>query len=58
VGYESGTSLAAPVVAAAIGCGISEGKLVSDIVIQLKKVANDLGAKGKDPVFGYGWLGY
>ncbi len=58
VGYESGTSLAAPVIAAAIGCGISEGKSLIDIVNRLKKDAKDLGAKGKDPVFGYGWLGY
>lgn len=51
-GNETGTSMAAPLVTAAVACTT---KNVSAIE-QLKKYALDLGAAGRDPVFGDGLL--
>ena len=54
---ESGTSLAAPIVSAHAACFIS--KMSADkekLVSLLAESAQDLGEKGKDPVFGRGLL--
>lgn len=55
-GAESGTSLAAPVVSAFLACAMAEhGDLASALVAMDKQVV-DLGAKGRDPVYGNGLL--
>lgn len=54
-GNETGTSMAAPVVTAAVACS-GAGSSAAAIVEQLKIRALDLGAPGRDPVFGYGLL--
>ncbi len=51
-GHETGTSMAAPLVTAAVAC-TTPG---ASVVAQLKKHAQDLGAAGRDPVFGDGLL--
>jgi minor extracellular protease Epr len=63
-GRESGTSMAAPVVAALFACAREQQKklagnniiTVQFIVAELIKKSLDLGDKGRDPVFGYGLL--
>lgn len=57
IGFESGTSMASPVVAAAIACLTSSNKLsLENIKQNLASKAIDLGALGKDPIFGYGLI--
>lgn len=57
VGAESGTSMAAPVVSAFFACAMAEqGGDVSQSLQQLTNRALDLGAAGRDPVFGHGLL--
>jgi minor extracellular protease Epr len=56
-GRESGTSMATPVVSAFLACALSAGhKSVAQALDELRAVAVDLGAPGRDPVFGYGLL--
>lgn len=57
VGAESGTSMAAPVVTAFAACEMSaQGVSAATLLERLKARATDLGATGRDPVFGYGLL--
>ncbi len=51
---ESGTSLAAPLVSAALVCALAKGE--PDPLKLLQNNAQDLGQPGRDPVFGYGLL--
>jgi hypothetical protein len=52
---ESGTSFAAPVVAAAIARVVAEGHATSSAALQrLIAAAEDLGPSGRDDVYGYG----
>lgn len=55
-GYEraSGTSMAAPVVAGVAALLSSQGLDNEEIVDRLISTARDLGAPGRDPVFGHG----
>ena len=53
---ESGTSMAAPVVAALLSCELQKNISVKDAINNLINNAIDLGAKGKDEIFGYGFL--
>lgn len=55
---QSGTSLAAPVVSAAVAClrAQTPGATLADIKQQLIKQARDLGGPGKDAQFGYDLL--
>ncbi|MDR6984888.1 hypothetical protein J2X32_003543 [Rheinheimera pacifica] len=55
---QSGTSLAAPVVSAAVACllALTPGSSLADIKQQLIQQARDLGGPGKDKQFGYGLL--
>lgn len=55
-GPESGTSLAAPVVAAFIACALAQQADVTQALAALETRALDLGAPGRDPVFGSGLL--
>ena len=55
-GYETGTSMAAPLVTAAVACVDSSVKNPVDIYAQLKQHVLDLGKPGRDPVFGDGLL--
>lgn len=54
-GNETGTSMAAPLITAAAACG-SRVANTSAVVEQLKSRVIDLGAPGRDPVFGEGLL--
>jgi subtilisin family serine protease len=59
VGKESGTSMAAPVVSAALACLLFEHTAHNilnraTVLAQLLDQAVDLGPKGRDPVFGVG----
>lgn len=54
---RSGTSYAAPFVTAALALGMTRGGLsAAEARGQLARCARDLGAKGRDPVFGHGLL--
>ncbi|WP_372985925.1 S8 family serine peptidase [Marinobacter sp.] len=54
---DSGTSLAAPVVTAALACRLTSlGK--EDAIQALIGEARDLGERGRDPAFGHGFLDY
>ncbi len=55
-GSESGTSLAAPVVAAFIACGLVQHGDVQQALAALDARVRDLGAPGADPVYGRGLL--
>ena len=56
-GHESGTSVASPVVAAAVACVYEQfGGQAEVILAYLAQQAVDLGQKGKDPVFGNGLI--
>lgn len=59
LGKESGTSMAAPVVSAALACLLAKQSTSKDlererILTQLSKQAIDMGPKGRDPIYGYG----
>ena len=55
-GYEgvSGTSMASPVVSGVAALLAGKGLTNSEIVDCIKSTADDLGAPGRDPVYGYG----
>jgi minor extracellular protease Epr len=55
-GRESGTSMAAPVVSAALACTVASIPELSrsQILSALAAKAIDLGPIGKDPIFGLG----
>lgn len=58
-GRESGTSMAAPVVSAALACTLAStigtpGVTRNQVITALTKKAIDLGPIGKDPIFGSG----
>ena len=56
-GRESGTSMASPVVAAFLSCELQNNKMnTADALKHLTAEAIDLGAKGRDDIFGYGLL--
>jgi subtilisin family serine protease len=55
-GAESGTSLAAPIVAAFIACELARSGNVQEALAALDARALDLGAPGADPVYGRGLL--
>lgn len=56
-GYESGTSMAAPVVSAFMACALNaSGQDRQKALLMLKDRAVDLGQQGHDPIFGYGLL--
>jgi subtilisin family serine protease len=56
-GIETGTSMAAPVVTAAIACHGFKGDLtVDELINRLAQSVLDLGDKGRDPVFGIGLI--
>lgn len=53
----SGTSVATPRVTARLACRLSGSKApLQDLVNQLARQAVDLGERGRDPVYGYGFL--
>ena len=55
--YQDGTSFAAPFVTAAIASMQSrQYRMIADLNTQLVNSAVDLGAPGKDPLFGWGLL--
>ena len=56
-GRESGTSMASPVVAAFLSCELQNNKTnLADAFKHLTEQAIDLGAPGRDDIFGYGLL--
>lgn len=56
-GYETGTSMAAPLVTAAVACVDFSKAIDSSLMFdQLKTQVIDLGASGRDPIFGEGLL--
>lgn len=57
-GYETGTSMAAPVVTAAAACWLQHNPNASQDKFEehLKAIADDLGAEGHDSVFGHGLI--
>lgn len=54
---DSGTSLAAPVIAAALACQQAEAP-ADQAIAALIEQARDLGEQGRDPLFGHGLLDY
>jgi len=58
IATQSGTSLATPVVSAAVAClrARQPGLSIQQIRQQLVSAARDLGGPGKDPQFGYGFI--
>jgi minor extracellular protease Epr len=61
LGKESGTSMAAPVVSAALVCLLAEHKKHNKlnrvtVLTNLSDRAIDLGPKGRDPIFGRGGI--
>lgn len=56
-GYETGTSMAVPLVTAAVACVDFSKAIDSSLMFdQLKTQVIDLGASGRDPIFGEGLL--
>ncbi len=55
-GRESGTSMAAPVVTAFLACELQQQGDVKRALASLQARLLDLGAPGKDPIFGHGLL--
>ena len=58
IGVESGTSMAAPVVAAVAACWLTEQPqaTLADVREFLEGIAEDVGQPGHDRVFGHGLL--
>ncbi|MEP4891311.1 MAG: S8 family serine peptidase [Aliiglaciecola sp.] len=61
LGKESGTSMAAPVVSAALTCLLAESDHLNSIdrqaiLTSLSDLAVDLGPKGRDPIYGIGGI--
>jgi minor extracellular protease Epr len=56
VGRESGTSMAAPVVSAFLSCELQKNNNLESALKNLQNRTIDLGAPGRDPIFGYGLL--
>jgi len=54
IGRVEGTSFAAPFVTAAFAIGLRNGRGAADVATVLSETARDLGAKGRDPIFGWG----
>jgi hypothetical protein len=52
----SGTSIAAPFVATVIAAAARDGKIDPRMLEELEASAEDLGARGRDPVYGYGLI--
>ncbi len=53
----SGTSMATPIVTAQLACRVVNSQApLSDLIQTLADRAVDLGARGRDPVYGYGFL--
>jgi subtilisin family serine protease len=52
----SGTSFASPVVAAAIARRLDPSAAVGNVIDSLKSEARDLGAPGRDAIYGWGEL--
>jgi hypothetical protein len=57
-GRATGTSFAAPLLAARIAAAMSrpDARLAGEVRRTLQNEARDLGAKGRDPVFGFGFV--
>ncbi len=55
-GRETGTSMAAPVVSAFMGCELQQKMSLADALKNLTTRTIDLGKKGRDDIFGYGLL--
>lgn len=53
---QSGTSLAAPVVAAYLACHMARGLSADDAIAALAAKAVDLGVPGRDSIYGHGLL--
>lgn len=58
LGKETGTSMAAPIVAAALLCAHNQGLQSNERERWLQQHVKDIGSSGKDPVFGWGLLHY
>ena len=56
MGAETGTSMAAPLVSAAVGCFSATNDTPGQLPAFLRQQLADLGAPGWDPVFGHGAL--
>lgn len=57
VGAESGTSMAAPVISAFFACEMAaQNGDITRVIERLRSRAVDLGAPGRDPVYGHGLL--
>ncbi|WP_158966184.1 S8 family serine peptidase [Paraglaciecola sp. L3A3] len=59
LGKESGTSMAAPVVSAALACLLNQSTDIhndgrKEVLTNLSKQAIDMGPKGRDPIYGFG----
>lgn len=58
-GRHSGTSMATPLVTARMACSMAIAPApVAELIKRLASQAIDLGEAGRDPVFGYGLLGW
>lgn len=56
-GRETGTSIATPLVSAFVVCELAQShKNIASVRVALSKTAIDLGAPGRDPMFGFGLL--
>ncbi|GAA4360306.1 S8 family serine peptidase [Kangiella marina] len=55
-GYESGTSMATPIVTAKIACQLQQAKSIRTSKERLQQEVIDLGEPGKDRIYGYGKL--
>jgi thermitase len=55
-GRKAGTSMASPHVAALAGLLAAQDRSALEIRRRIQRSATDLGAKGKDPIYGYGLI--
>jgi thermitase len=55
-GKKAGTSMASPHVAALAGLLAAQDRSALEIRRRIQRSATDLGAKGKDPIYGYGLI--